>query len=67
MMLTVADVCERLQCGSAKVYRLVHDGYLRAHKGPGRTGALRFHEGDLDEYLAGSLVRAASEPVAVEL
>jgi excisionase family DNA binding protein len=58
MMLTVADVCERLQCGSAKVYRLVRSGHLRAHKGPGRNGALRVREDDLHAYLVASLVHA---------
>lgn len=57
MLMTVADVCEQLQCSAAKVYRLVRSGQLQAYKSTGRTGALRFSGDHLDEYLAASVVR----------
>ncbi len=55
-MLTIADLCERLNCSPATAYRLVKIGALRATKNPGRNGMIRVSEEALADYLTTHLV-----------
>lgn len=55
-MLTIDDVCERLNCSPATAYRLVKIGALRATKNPGRNGMIRVTEEALQDYLTNHLV-----------
>ncbi len=54
-MLTVADVADRLNVSPGLVYAWVQAGVLPHYRmgRPGRKGAIRFSEADLDAYLAG--------------
>lgn len=60
-MLTITDVCDRLAISKGTVYRLVRSGELRAHKNPGRNGAIRISEEALAAYLSDTLVKAAPD------
>jgi len=64
-MLTITDVCDRLNCSPDTVYRLIHSGLLEAHKNPGRNGAMRISETALDAYVAASKVVTPRKPEPV--
>ena len=60
-MLTIADVCQRLGCSQTTAYRLVHMGWLKAHKNPGRNSSLRITEEAFNDYLRANVVGANAE------
>jgi len=53
-MLTVRQVAEQLAISHGAVYSLCYAGKLRFYRVGAKSGRYRFHQHDVDEYLAGS-------------
>ena len=51
MLISVADVAERLNVSNACVYRIVQSGKLPCHRIGNGRGTVRIAEEDLAEYL----------------
>lgn len=51
MLLTLAEVAERLRVHEVTVRRYIRQGRIKAMKGPGRAGHVRISEEALAEYL----------------
>ena len=67
MFLTVKDVAARLNISVSCIYQLVESGKLAHHRiGLGR-GAIRFSDGDIDEYLAGVRQQVRNHAAATPL
>lgn len=54
-LLTVKQVCDKLQIGKSKVYQLAKEGRLSCFR---IGGSVRFSEEDVDEYLNKHRIKA---------